>query len=186
MYRRSGMAPTVLLDLRDTTILVSDWCRWLCFDTKRLTRSQIYFFLTVSILRVATALPAYPNDNPVGQHSTYNANGNQIASSNGGSEWYSPDLNSGAVASTFAVAGSEAYKCYGGVVNAYPRMNEWLSFNALYKLNEPTLQLSNTAEQNRYIYDAIVQVSQESKVDARIILALIMQEVNIYTPFFSL
>ena len=59
-------------------------------------------------------------------------------------------------------------------------MNDWMSFNALWKLNEPTLQLSNTAEQNKHIYEAIIQVSQESKVDARIILALIMQEVYIH------
>ena len=87
--------------------------------------------------------------------------------------WYQANLDAGAMNPP-----SSGYHCYGGDVASLPSIDKWMSFNALYKMNEPTLLLSNTPQQNQYIRDAVVKVSQESKVDARLILAVIMQEVG--------
>ena len=200
---------------------------------------QIYFFLTVSILHVATALPAPPAaieakhntglwiPTPQGQtvdrplfpsseniedaslqssdnhddvqplpdqqnDATFSSPGpdvnedsfttefNDDSANQSGDDLFNIDNDSDSTISSDNSDSIGSYECFGGKVDAYPSPEQWMTFDALYALNEPTLKLSNSDDINKHIYDAIIQVSEESKVDARLILALVMQEVNHY------
>lgn len=74
---------------------------------------------------------------------------------------------------------SSGYQCYHGDVSAYPSNDEWLSFDALWDINKDTILAANEgdADITRYIHDSTLQVAEESNVNARLILAAIMQEV---------
>ncbi|KAF8306418.1 hypothetical protein DL93DRAFT_218093 [Clavulina sp. PMI_390] len=87
-------------------------------------------------------------------------------------KWYTSDLTAG----TAGVAGT-TYTCYAGTVAGMPAHANWMNFNDMWARNKQ-ISLGNfdTAAQITQIHDAIVTVSKESKVDARLILAVIMQE----------
>ncbi|PSN69981.1 hypothetical protein BS50DRAFT_301781 [Corynespora cassiicola Philippines] len=95
-------------------------------------------------------------------------------------EWYT-DVNE-QKAVNISEKPRDIYSCKGPKMDDYPKMNEWLSFEQLWQINEGEISLSNNCTNNRTtdftkeIKDAIVDVSRESFVDARLILALIMQE----------
>ena len=95
-----------------------------------------------------------------------------------GDELFNIDNESGSTTSASNSNTFDSYQCFGGEVEAYPSPTQWMTFDALYAMNEPTLKLSNSDDLNKHIHDAIIQVSEESEVDARLIFALIMQEVN--------
>ncbi|ORY04670.1 hypothetical protein BCR34DRAFT_604768 [Clohesyomyces aquaticus] len=69
------------------------------------------------------------------------------------------------------------YSCAGPDVKDYPTKESWLSFNTLWAINSPIIDKSNNnASYTKAIKTSIQNVSKASKVDARLILALIMQE----------
>lgn len=75
---------------------------------------------------------------------------------------------------------SGIYPCYGPMVDDYPGKNEWLSFKTLWKINVEEITKANTVYKDKYnneLKEAIQDVSEESKLDARLILSIIMQEV---------
>lgn len=92
-----------------------------------------------------------------------------------GEKWYSSNYKSGSSPSVE----SSSYKCFNGNVEKYPAMDEWLSFEEMYKLNKPTMMQSQSEDIVNNIHKAIVDVSKASKLDARFILAIIMQEVRL-------
>jgi LysM repeat protein len=70
---------------------------------------------------------------------------------------------------------------YRGPASAFPPVEKWIEFSALWDQNAPTMKQSNlwpgnTEEQNQIIHEAIIQVASESSIDQRLILAVIMQE----------
>jgi len=72
---------------------------------------------------------------------------------------------------------SSFYSCSGPDMNAYPSKNEWLSFKDMWEINSPEIQKKNNgADYGDAIKTAIQDVSKTSKVDSRLILAIIMQE----------
>ncbi|KAF8323959.1 hypothetical protein DL93DRAFT_2070113 [Clavulina sp. PMI_390] len=86
--------------------------------------------------------------------------------------WYNSDLNAGT-----SGVDPTAYTCFAGNVNSLPPISQWMSFTASWaRQQQYSLGNFDTSTQQTQIHDAIVQVSQESKVDARLILAVIMQE----------
>ncbi|KAF1817451.1 hypothetical protein P152DRAFT_408080 [Eremomyces bilateralis CBS 781.70] len=87
------------------------------------------------------------------------------------SRWYSADTYSGA-----SWGGTYQYQCFGGDISKYPTLHQWLSFDNLLQINRPALALTNTEDQIGYIRDGIIAVAEESIVDPRVILVVMMQE----------
>lgn len=64
-------------------------------------------------------------------------------------------------------------------MNDYPSITEWLSFDKMWEINLPHITSVNSQAGSNFpslIHDAIQKVSQDSKVDARLILAVVLQE----------
>ncbi|RPB00878.1 hypothetical protein L873DRAFT_1736036 [Choiromyces venosus 120613-1] len=77
------------------------------------------------------------------------------------------------------------YWCFRGIKENFPPIGNWMNFYDMFNLNQRTSMVSHDSGQEQgAIYDAIVKVSQEAKVDARLILAVIMQESssNVHVP----
>jgi len=95
----------------------------------------------------------------------------------GALSWYNSDLNAG----TSGVSPSSSYTCFSGYLQDYPPHSQWMNFYTMFNLNQQhamawTGSPPDTGEQQGEIYNAIVSVSQAAKVDARLILAVIIQE----------
>lgn len=73
----------------------------------------------------------------------------------------------------------DGYQCFHGDISKYPTKDEWLSFDALWDMNKDTILSSNNGNVDiqHYIRDATLQVAEESNVNPRLILSVIMQEV---------
>lgn len=71
------------------------------------------------------------------------------------------------------------YSCAGPDMADYPKKEEWLSFEDMWKINEPVIKKANDgADYGDHIRKAIEEVSKESKIDSRLILGVVMQEVS--------
>lgn len=70
------------------------------------------------------------------------------------------------------------YQCFGGDIGNYPAESSWLSWEDLWEVNREQVLSSNGGDiyLQHYIHEAILQVSLESDIDARLVLALTMQE----------
>lgn len=90
------------------------------------------------------------------------------------SSWYQDDPTIG------KTSPEQKYQCFHGNVASYPKKSEWLSFNAMWDQNSGTIASKNDGDQRivGYIREAIAQVASDSQVDARLILAVMMQEVS--------
>lgn len=99
-----------------------------------------------------------------------------------GLSWYSHKYNSGAPSGSFS-----GYQCYPGDTASFPAHNQWLSFEDLWNINVPTMKINDSPGEVANIKKAIKAVSKESSVDARLILAVIMQESagNVNAPCTS-
>lgn len=148
--------------------------------------STLCMFLSVTMspsglafsLFVATAL-ALPSATKLNERNAlYGSVG--AVSYTSGEKWYSSDFKSGSSPGDE----SSSYQCFHGDVDKYPSMNKWMSFNDMYHLNKPAMMQSQSEDIVNHIHDAIVDVSKSSKLDARIILAIIMQEVRFKPPPF--
>lgn len=145
--------------------------------------------LVAILITTAVALPQHgqsPNpssDNQLGPTNKYFYSKSTYAGYSGQSSvfsgealnWFKDDSAKGQQAAT------TEYQCYGGKLESYPPIRQWLSFNDLWKANQDAISRRNSGDQQLvgYIHDAILKVSSESKVDARLILATVMQEVRI-------
>lgn len=69
------------------------------------------------------------------------------------------------------------YQCYG---SKYPASHEWLSWDQLWDVNREQVLSSNGGDTyiQHYIGEGILQVSSETDVDARLILAIVMQDTE--------
>jgi len=94
---------------------------------------------------------------------------------------------SSAPAST--ATGSYAYQMYSGngtVAAGWPAMSQWLDFDDMWNFNVPIMQQScsqwgvpnNSPDEIADIKSSVQSISASSGVDARFILAIIMQESN--------
>ena len=74
------------------------------------------------------------------------------------------------------------YQCFDGTASTNSiSASNWLSFDQLWHINEPTILSNNGGDTyiEHYIREAILQVSREDDIDARLIVAVMMQEVDI-------
>ena len=95
-------------------------------------------------------------------------------------DWYSSNTTSG------SSSPATSYQCFGGILGDYPTMDKWLNFDTLWKNDKDLMIAANTpaysqADAARYIdmmHDSIVQVANDTLLDARIILAVMLEEVS--------
>ncbi|KKY23543.1 putative exo-beta [Diplodia seriata] len=85
--------------------------------------------------------------------------------------WYKPYAPGVATA---VVNSPPGYKCFKGA--NYPEFADWASFDTLWNINLPAIRSHNSAANNQILHKKIIQVGAQTKTDARIILAMIMQE----------
>lgn len=99
-----------------------------------------------------------------------------VVTSLDGLAWYEPDLTCG-------TAGRDVskYTCYSGPAKNFPQISKWMSFNAMWKnqVKYALKPIGDSALERNAIHDGIVKVSKMAKVDARVILAVIIHEVCI-------
>ncbi|KAF2719895.1 hypothetical protein K431DRAFT_227712 [Polychaeton citri CBS 116435] len=97
-------------------------------------------------------------------------------------------------------AASQEYQVYSGdgtVAQGWPSEDQWVDFEYMFEINAPDMREScaawgvpnNSDEETATIKDAIQSLSAQSGVDARLILAVIMQEstgcVRVITTAYS-
>ena len=72
------------------------------------------------------------------------------------------------------------YQCFSGPNSQFPPISRWMNFNEMFTRNQQysLAVIGDSGPDQGAMYNAIVQVSQDSKVDARLILAIIIQEVD--------
>ena len=68
------------------------------------------------------------------------------------------------------------YVQYGGPASAFPDPSHWASFDQLWTQNVRLMKYHDSDSEIAMIKSAIETVSRESKVDARVILCIIVQE----------
>ncbi|RAH82446.1 putative exo-beta-1,3-glucanase [Aspergillus japonicus CBS 114.51] len=96
-----------------------------------------------------------------------------------GLNWYSSSLTDGAT----AYEDPEYYYCFGGAAANFPPFANWMGFTEMFDLNQQTsMALVEDGPIQGDIWNAIVQVSADAKVDPRLVLAVVMQESsgNVY------
>lgn len=71
------------------------------------------------------------------------------------------------------------YVCFENAAVHYPAPHEWLSFDRLWAVNAPYVLSSNGGDTylEHYVREGIVSVAQENALDARLVLAAMMQRV---------
>jgi hypothetical protein len=88
--------------------------------------------------------------------------------------WYTSDFSTGGS----GYADSGYYYCFGGSAADFPPFENWMNFYDMFDLNQ-NVQMApvESGPIQGAIWNAIVSVSESALVDARFILAIIMQEV---------
>ncbi|KAF2102773.1 hypothetical protein NA57DRAFT_71757 [Rhizodiscina lignyota] len=132
--------------------------------------------LTLSlILSIASALPLQDTPPSLDSRSPIFGTVSKVDYSTG-DNWYSPNFKKGATAPAPSQPGPYDYQCFSGDIEKYPDISNWLSFHELFQINKPMMLLSNSEDIVSAIYHGIEAISKDSNVDARVILAMIMQE----------
>ncbi|KAK4946130.1 hypothetical protein LTR66_014324, partial [Elasticomyces elasticus] len=147
------------------------------FQAPRVLRLQQLFLAFASLSSLVTALPT---SLPVRSTSPSNVlskrgtgyGGTTKVTSPAGLAWYDPNLGAG------TATASTSYKCYHGGINSYPPMSSWMNFYDMFNHNKPTMLARNNNNDQwvGWMWDAITQTAAASNVDARLILAIVMQE----------
>ncbi|KAF2452355.1 hypothetical protein BDY21DRAFT_294885 [Lineolata rhizophorae] len=86
--------------------------------------------------------------------------------------WFSSDYTQG----SRPQSAPTEYNCFGGSWDSFPSLEDWVSLDTLYELNSHDLNLGKTSDQVQMIKDAIEGVALDSRVDARFIFSVMMQE----------
>lgn len=90
-------------------------------------------------------------------------------------KFYEPNWTKGST----GYSDPSTYTCYQGTWDRFPAISKWKTFNSMWEFLKQTALLKigqNTPQEVQAVYNGIQQVSKETKVDARIILAVIIQE----------
>jgi glucan 1,3-beta-glucosidase len=91
-----------------------------------------------------------------------------------GLSWYDPTFTDG----NAGYNDPQYYYCFSGPASNFPPFQNWMNFYTMFDLNQNTSMVyEESGPIQGDIYNAITQISQASLVDARLILAIVMQEV---------
>ena len=139
----------------------------------------------VSLLVLVRAVPLFQATNTASVSSSLESqpevrslspqNGEGSSVSGSGLDFYDPDFGDG----QSGYRDPSTYQCFSGPASNFPPVSEWMDFNDMFSRNQQysLAVVGDSGPEQGAIYNAIVQVSQDSKVDARLILAIILQEV---------
>lgn len=85
------------------------------------------------------------------------------------------------------IPGARSFVPYSGPASNYPNPNQWANWDTLWNQNLRLMRLHDTEAEIALIRSSILTVSQESGVDRRVILCIIMQETggNVRAPTVS-
>jgi hypothetical protein len=88
--------------------------------------------------------------------------------------FFSPDFSAGSKGDS-----PSTYVCFRGNADQFPHFSTWMNFNdAFNRQQQANLgPVGDSGPEQGAIYNAIVEVSKAAQVDARVILAIIIQEV---------
>ncbi|KAL1587997.1 hypothetical protein WHR41_03190 [Cladosporium halotolerans] len=134
-------------------------------------------FLISALVTIATATPVPGGNREPNGHSNANLykgfNGQPKADYGENLRWVQEDIHEGRTCPN-----AEGYQCFHGDVSSYPIIDEWLSFDTLWDINEEAILSNNNsnADIQRYVRQSILQVADDSNVSPRLILAAVMQE----------
>jgi hypothetical protein len=122
-----------------------------------------------TVLSKLRSLPAIAPRNGVGS-----------AVTGAGLNWYTSSFSTGGS----GYADPQYYYCFNGPASNFPPFGNWMNFYDMFDLNQAdSMVYEESGAIQGDLWNAIVQVAANAKVDARFILAVIMQEVRF--PFFS-
>jgi hypothetical protein len=96
--------------------------------------------------------------------------------SKSGRSWYTPSFKVG----NSGRSDPSLYTCYSGPASNFPSMDQWMSFQSMWKLmaRDALTPIGDTEKEQSQMLSAIKTVSKQAKVDARVILAVIIGEVR--------
>lgn len=105
----------------------------------------------------------------------YNAAAQHVTSQ-AGLAWYSSSFTAGAPGKS----DPSSYTCYSGPAANFPPMSDWTSFNHMWSVMaaDALTPIGDSAKEQKLMLQAIKTVSKQAKVDARVILAVIIGEVS--------
>jgi len=100
-----------------------------------------------------------------------------VVTNKAGLAFYNANLNSGNAGYTNP---GTTYNCYSGPASNFPAMSKWMNFNDMWKLmqQDALTPIGDTVKEQAMMLKGIKQVSKQAKVDARVILAVIIGEVS--------
>ncbi|KAF2140986.1 uncharacterized protein K452DRAFT_288374 [Aplosporella prunicola CBS 121167] len=136
-------------------------------------RLSTVFLLATSALAFPTSQPQAAHDSPsISARGIYN-----IVAGALGANWYTPYSQQKSGQSGSGSESSVSYEKYCGSVAKYPPMKKWQTFDSLWQINLPVIKSKGTSDKLIAVLKAkILAIALESQVDARVILATIMQE----------
>lgn len=91
-----------------------------------------------------------------------------------GLSFFNPDLGAG----TAGKANPSDYTCYSGPASNFPDPSTWISFNSMWAMlaADELTPIGDSADEQAAMLAAITRVAKNSMVDARVILATIVDE----------
>lgn len=107
---------------------------------------------------------AKPSGLPIG-------NGGPSVKSAGGLSFFAADPSKGGPGQNAAT-----YTCFSGPASKFPPFSAWVPFETMFKRNEAAMLAVESAAIVKNIHDSILKISAAGKVDARLVLAQVMQE----------
>jgi LysM repeat protein len=87
-----------------------------------------------------------------------------------------PGVTGSPSTTTGGLTNTGAFINYSGPASAFPDPSQWASYSSLWQQNSSLMSYNDSANEIALIGSAITTVSQESGIDARVILCVIMQE----------
>ncbi|KAI9832282.1 MAG: hypothetical protein M1819_004460 [Sarea resinae] len=133
---------------------------------------QFLSTLSLAALAAAAPLPQPLQSSSSSPLQARNGAGSVVTNSNA-LAWFASNPNTGVA----GYSSPTAYTCYSGAASNFPAFDQWMDFTAMWNLN---VQNSLSVEEDSTDYDdmlnSINSVSASAQVDARLILAVIMQE----------
>ena len=89
----------------------------------------------------------------------------------GGLDFYEANPNKGAKAKEPFL-----YQCYKGPASKHPDIHSWITFDEMFDINTAIMARNDGPDLIRMIRESILRVSAAARVDARMVLAQVMQE----------
>lgn len=108
--------------------------------------------------------------------------GNRVIEHTEGMNWYSYSLKDG----NNGYSDEKHYTCFYGGPSNFPPISKWMNFEAMWSLNQRdymNVKPQDTPAVQAAIKHAVIYISQCARVDPRVILAVMMQEVRTTSVF---